>query len=450
MAQKKLYILITVIILAILGVGFYWFFWRNPQPQTFINADGTTTTQQGYNPFTRLFGTGGSSGNTTTSTTTRTTRPTATSTSELPKIPALRLLSEYPVGGYGASTTAKTTVIRWVDRGRGNIYEAQGDSLDIQTLSNTVVPKIFESQWNKTATSFVASIFDDSESPTNTLFAELKLRPVPKITSTKTATSTASSTPNPISTVSGQNLTPYDLKGKNLSDNIISYALSPKADKLFLAVKTDAGSAGYVASPNGSNAIKIFDSPLTQIVSEWPEDNTIAITTKAQAELSGYLYFVSPKTGIWKKILGPYPGLTTKVSHDAKYVIASISGKVGDLMTSVYSVASKKGVDAVFKTIADKCVWGNFNKNMVYCGVPNQRPQAIYPDDWFKGNATFVDKIWQTNATTGEIHLVSNIVDTADRTIDTTNLYLDQRDDFLFFTNKNDLSFWSLDLIQSN
>jgi hypothetical protein len=210
------------------------------------------------------------------------------------------------------------------------------------------------------------------------------------------------------------------------------------------------GTGRSLSSANSSNAIKIFDSPLTQIVSEWPEDNTIAITTKAQAELSGYLYFVNPKTGIWKKILGPYPGLTTKVSHDAKYVIASISGKVGDLMTSIYSVTNKKGVDAVFKTIADKCVWGNFNKNMVYCGVPNQRPQAVYPDDWFKGNTTFVDKIWQTNATTGEIHLVSNIVDTADRVIDTTNLYLDQRDDFLFFTNKTDLSFWSLDLIQSN
>src|SRR4051812_1210223 len=35
-------------------------------------------------------------------------------------IAKLRLLSATPVGGYGASSTATTTV-RWVDRGRGNV-----------------------------------------------------------------------------------------------------------------------------------------------------------------------------------------------------------------------------------------------------------------------------------------------------------------------------------------
>jgi hypothetical protein len=72
--------------------------------------------------------------------------------------------------------------------------------------------------------------------------------------------------------------------------------------------------------------------------------------------------------------------------------------------------------------------------------------RATYPDDWYKGTVSFVDKIWQVSATTGEVHLISSIVDTSDRIIDAFNLGLDEKDRFLIFMNKNDLSLWSLDL----
>jgi hypothetical protein len=101
-------------------------------------------------------------------------------------------------------------------------------------------------------------------------------------------------------------------------------------------------------------------------------------------------------------------------------------------------------------TLADKCVWGNFYKEIVYCAVPSQPIAALYPDDWYKGNVSFTDKIWQINASTEEIHLVSPIVDQSDRTIDAFNLGLDTRDDFLFFMNKKDLSLWSFDLVSGN
>jgi hypothetical protein len=87
---------------------------------------------------------------------------------------------------------------------------------------------------------------------------------------------------------------------------------------------------------------------------------------------------------------------------------------------------------------------------MVYCAVPSQPIKAIYPDDWYKGTISFIDKIWQSNATTGEIKLISSIVDTSDRVIDAFNLGLDPKDDFLIFMNKNDLSLWSLDLVSGN
>jgi hypothetical protein len=173
------------------------------------------------------------------------------------------------------------------------------------------------------------------------------------------------------------------------------------------------------------------------------------VTTKGSADQGGFLYFVDPKTGAWKKILGPLPGLSAKVSHDAKYALVSVSGTDNNLLMSIYNVQKGSGVDALIRTIADKCVWGNFYKNLVYCGVPSQQISGVYPDDWYKGTMSFTDKIWQVNADTGEVHLISSIVDQSDRLIDAFNLGLDAKDNYLFFMNKNDLSFWSLDLVKN-
>jgi hypothetical protein len=342
-------------------------------------------------------------------------------------IPALRLLSATPIGGYGATTTASTSIVHWIDRGRGNILEARGDSLIISTLSNTLLPRVYESIWNKDASGLVASILGDDDSTISTVFASL----IPHMDSSSSTT-------------------PYDLRGRALPAGITAYAASPKKDEIFFfVVKNDQG-IGYVAPLNGGTAAQLFTTPLTQINVEWPEDNTIAITTKGSANEGGFMYFVNPKTGVWKKIVGPLPGLSTRVSHDARYVLISASGSNNDVLTGIYAVASSTGTDAVIRTLADKCVWGNFYKSIVYCAVPFQPVSGTYPDDWYKGDLSTIDKIWQINATTGEVHLVSSVFDEAKRSIDAFNLGLDSKDDFLYFMNKNDLSFWSLDLVASS
>ena len=482
MTNKPLKIILGLVFLLILaGVAYWHFFLRGSRVGTTPESSNNGT--GGFVPFGRnTTNTGGGQVNTGGGGNNNNTNGTSTIPGTRLKIPTLRLLSNTPVGGYGASTTLvrviqviqgdinsaigsvgtssasssasssksskpktvpvktiPTTVVRWVDRGRGNIYEAHGDNLDVNTISNTVVPKIYESSWNKNLTAFIALTMPDNSSEPSGVYAELKARILPKV-----ATSTTSSLTNQSSASN------YELKGKSLPEHIIAYAVSPKKDRIFLFVNESGTGIGYTAGFNGGSVTQLFTTPITQVNVEWPTDNTIAITTKGSASERGYLYFVDAKTGVWKKILGPLPGLSTKVSTDAKYVLASVTGNSDNVLTSIYNVSAKKGTDAVIRTLADKCVWGNFYKEMVYCGVPSEQIKATYPDDWYKGIISFIDKIWQVNATTGEIHLVSSIVDTSDRVIDAFNLGLDERDDFLFFMNKNDLSLWSLDLVSGN
>lgn len=450
--KKILLILITLLIIA--GAAYWYFFMKAGTG----GISGGTDAPSGFVPLDRPGGNfGGDAGTAPAPGQPGGTTSTSTTPGTVLKIPTLRLLSDTPVGGYGASTTGKlsgsiassTTVVRWIDRGRGNIYEALGNTLDIATISNTVVPKIYESLWNKNLTGFIAfglieaSDFGDSGDVLSGVYASIVKRPAPRVTPTTSTTS-----PEIIPTVDASTLTPYELKGKSLPEDILAYAISPKKDKLFLLISENGSGVGYTMNFDGSSAVKIFTTPLTQVNVEWPTDNVLAITTKGAADSQGFLYFVDAKTGVWKKILGPLPGLSTKTSTDAKHVFISAAGSANNIVSSIYNVTSGTGSDAVVRTLADKCVWGNFYKEMVYCAVPSQPIAGTYPDDWYIGTVSFVDKVWALNSSTGEIKLISSIVDTSDRVIDVFNLGLDDRDGFLFFMNKNDLSLWSLDLVK--
>jgi hypothetical protein len=416
--NKKTWRGITVVTILILltGAVTYWYFFLRPTTQ---NPGTPTSPTTGFTPF-GSNPAGNNQSNGIGNTGTGTTTPLQV------VIPALRLLSAAPVGGYAASTTASTTVVRWIDRGRGNILQANEDSLDIQTLSNTLLPKMYGSVWGKGINSLIGSILGDDDMTISTLYAAL----LPQSTSTAK--------------------TPYTLSGKNLPAGIVSYAASPKKDQVFLFAIQDGQGIGYVAPFNGGTATQIFNTPITQVNVDWPETSTIAITTKGSAAYNGFLYFVNPKTGVWKKILGPLPGLSANVSNDAKYAIISASGNANNVVTSIYNIAKSTGTDAIIRTLADKCVWGNFYKDLVYCAVPFQPVSGTYPDDWYKGTLSTVDKIWQVNAATSEIHLISTVFDQAKRSIDAFNLGLDDKDNYLFFMNKLDLSLWSLDLVSSN
>jgi hypothetical protein len=379
--MKLKYILLILLILILGAAGAYWYYFIYGTTPAADNTPAPVTS--GFVPFDR-----NTSSNIPYTTSSATPEPTpGTDGAPVEKPPRLRLLSNTPVGGYVASTTLpnKTlatpgvTLVRWVDRGRGNTYQAQSDTVSVETLSNTVVPHIVDSLWNTNATSFIASMLLSDNSGVDLVYTQL--RP-------QTGTSTA----------------PYSLRGTGIHTNVLAYAISPRKDRVFALVLEGGTSVGYVSSLDGQKMTKIFTTPLTQVTVEWPEENTLAITTKAAASQQGFLYFVHPTTGVWRKILGPTLGLTTKVSHDALYVIASgVTSNPSNLRTSIYNVKTGTTVDAVIRTIADKCAWGNFYKEIVYCGVPRDLPNLTYPDSWYIGTYSFSDKIWQINANTSAI-----------------------------------------------
>ncbi len=419
--MKLKYLLIILVVLILIGAGAaYWYFFTGAGIEVPVIDTGTQTNSNGgFVPFGRP---AVSNSPAPTNTTPTATTSNQTDSTPVMKVPTLRLISSTPVGGYGASTTATATIVRWVDRGRGNIYEASGANLEIQTLSNIVVPRIYESVWNKNVTAFIASTLSENSSSVETVYAELQKQ---------IATSSTS----------------YTLKGKSLPEKTLAYAVSPRGDRLVILLDEGGETVGYTSTFGGQSLTRLFSTALKQVVIEWPEESIITLTTKPSSTQDGFMYFINSKTGTMKKVLGPLRGLTTKVSRDGRFVLEShVESASRDLRTSIYTVSKNTSAEVGFKTLTDKCVWGNFYKDVFYCGVPSLLPTGVYPDGWYLGTMSFRDKIWQVNAETGELKLVSALTG-QDRSIDAYKLGLDRNDNYLFFVNKDDLTLWSLDLV---
>jgi hypothetical protein len=417
--MKKLLIALTIIVLLGLAGWAYWYFMMGPAPISL--APQTPDKGPSFQPLNP----NGPTGQTTTGGTTLTIGGTATSTQAPAGRPStLRLLSQAPVGGFAASTTASTTNVRWVDRGRGNVYETSSDSLNISTLSNTVVPKIFAAVWNRDLTAFVGSLFEDGNLVPTTVYSGLVKQ-------------------------TGASSAAYELRGRDITGDVIGYAASPDGSRLFTLMNENGNGAGYVSAFDGSKPTRIFSVPLTQLSVSWPSDSVIVIETKSSASYSGFLYFVNPRTGTWTKVLGPVAGLSAVVSHDARYVLYSSANRGGGISTGIYNVAKGTTTDAVIRTIADKCAWGKAVTTNVYCGVPSEQVSGSLPDDWYTGTIATTDKVWRVDALTGEVSLLDSLTSSTNGSIDVYRPDTDPKDRYLYFMDKGDLSLWSLDLSRS-
>lgn len=415
----KKFILIVIITALIASGLYYWFFIRKQTSGPIVPENLDINDNNIFNPFNRGISTTPQKGSQAS-----TSQPVVQEQPANPnvKLPVLRHISTGLVGGYMASTTASSTVVRYIDRGVGHVFESLSTSEVIEKISNTTIPRIYESYWNKNLNAAVLRYMRDETGEISNFYAEI--RPT-------SATTT----------------TPYEIKGKFLSPMIKEIAVSPKGDKIFTLNIEDGKGIGYISGFDESKRTKILESPLAQVNISWPEENTLAISTKASGVSSGYLYFIDVKKPVMKKILGGITGLSTKVSADAKKVIISSASSRG-FTTSLYDVKNNSTQEVVFRTSADKCVWSKKYVDEVYCAVPTEIPAGIYPDDWYRGNVSFVDQIWHLDTTTGEVHLMASLLNLSDELIDATDLALGPREDYLYFINKRDLTLWSLDLTQ--
>jgi hypothetical protein len=413
MSKKTIIIISSVIILGIIGAGLWFYFNGNLGGKT----GPTATTTNVYDPFGL-------------NDVTNATSTVSTSTNDLPGFRTgtlspdkLRQISTDPISGFSVTENPRTkkTEVHHILRANGNIYETYTDSTEIKRLSITTIPKVYESMWLPDGIRLIIRYLKDNTENIQTF--SVKINP---------ATSTL-------------NEFEGGVDGNHLPDNIGGIAINPLGSKVYYFTTDVNGSYGYTADPTGLNKKLLFSSPLIEWLVAWPKEEIITLNTKPAASAPGYLYFLNSKTGSLTHILGGINGLTTKTNSTATEILYSDSSKA---LPQLYLLNVKNGESKLlpWNTLPEKCLWSNTDAKIVYCAVPKSFPAGEYPDAWYQGLVNFTDDVWMINTETMASSLVFDINSETNNNIDVSEIKIDKTDNFLFFTNKRDLTFWSLNI----
>lgn len=330
----------------------------------------------------------------------------------------LRKLSNAPVSGAGTFDIKAGTVVRYVDKATGHIYEIEMFSPKFDRISNVTMPMSYDALWGSSGAAFIARRLSQDDSEVETYSVNVK----------STATSTNGS-------ISGGELP------KNISD------VSVKGTSIFYLVKNTDGSVGVTSNIDGSKNKTVWTSPMKELTTQFVNTKTVAINTKPAEDMPGYLYLVDITTGATTRPLGNVSGLVSLVSSDVfKIIYLTQSDKYS---LQIYDIKKGESSFMPFTTFPEKCVWGNKNPSVIYCGVPNEYTGKESLTKWYKGLASFSDKIWTYNSKDNTSTSLADLTADSGEKIDVVKPILSENDQYLFFINRNDGFLWSLDLSTS-
>src|SRR3989339_96590 len=403
MNKKIITGIIVVIILALIGAGVYFFYFKKPSTGTPV---GSAFPGEGL-PVTSTVDGGGID--------TGTEGGTFVPGGSTP-LPRLYELHKLPVAGTGFSEirnkkgVVTNTVARYIERGVGHIYETQIATYVESRIVNETRSRLSEALWGNNGKSVVVRYFDDN-------IGAIKTRILNNI-----------GTP-----VADEFLSTEELF---LPDFIPFMAVAEDgADKIFYLQNSGVTSAGYVSTFKDTEVSNIFASSFTEWLPQFPNQKLVTLTTKPSSDVPGYLFFLDTKTKVLSKVLSGINGLTTLTSRDGNRVLyAEIRNGAPELMT--YDIANKEMRSLSPQTLPEKCVWGTKEATVVYCAVPQSLPTADYPDQWYQGLLSFSDDIWKIDTKTGIAEKILTPSELNVSSLDIINPVLSLDDTYLLFMNK--------------
>jgi len=333
------------------------------------------------------------------------------------KLPVLRKITDGPVSGAVIFDRDKNTLVRYMEKATGHIYEVNIKETNPVRISNTTVPRVYETLWSTDGKLFVARYLDDETEVIKSFGGSV-------------------------------NTETNELDGAFLVDGINQMAISQESNRVFyLSDSGDGGVNGIASGFRGEDKSQIFSSEFSEWLFTWPRVRNVALTTKPSSGVPGSMYFLNTQNGAFDKILGDINGLTTATSPNTSRVLYSESLRTKTIKLRLYDVPTDKAKDIDVVTLPEKCVWTS-DSDIIYCGVPTIISRADYPDEWYQGLVSFADDVWKIDIKNGFVDLLAIPVELVGEEVDLINPILSPNEDYVIFTNKKDSSLWSLSLTE--
>ncbi len=309
------------------------------------------------------------------------------------------------------------TAIRYVERSTGHIKEMFTDNNYEIAISNTTIPGIQEAFFGNKGNSVILRNLKDDSKTIQTFSGTL--------------------------TPKKEGDTDSELKGVFLPDNIPFLTTSLDTTRVFYGLLFNNTYQGTVAQFGGDKKNVVYNSAFTEWLPQWIGKSVVTLTTKATNVGLGYVYKLNIDLKKVEKILGGVPGMTTLLSPNEKMLLYSQSAG-GSFSLNLFDITRKITAPLTNTTLPEKCVFTK-RSDALYCGVPVTIPPGAYPDVWYQGLVSFSDSIWKIDPVSGLSQVIFDPISIS-ASVDLTKPVLSEKEDYLFFVNKNDETLWQLDL----
>lgn len=398
-------VVLTLFLVCLLG---YFFLTKNSQSDTKTPSTGF----KNFFPFGD--GSSSSSNNTPQSTTTNQANNQGYEPQAQDYALKLRKISTEPVSGAGTVDVKAGTLVRYIEKATGHIFEVELFSPKVSRISNTTIPLSNDAMWGNKSNSLVARYLKDDNETVDTYLLNLKI-------------STSSE-----ETISGIIL-PSNI------DNMTVFGTN-----VFYLIRGSNSSTGFISDFNGKNVKQIWSSDIKELNSQFVNDRIVALTTKPAVDVSGFLYFIDTKNGSAKRIIGNIAGLSTITNPDASRVAYLEEGDA--TLFKYIDLKSRNSYNLNPNTFPEKCVWGKKTITTLFCGVPKDEIDSSSLTRWYKGLDSYEDAIWLYDTKTNASIMIEDLSNDSGEKIDVSDPIITDNDQYLIFTNKKDNSLWSLDL----
>lgn len=233
-----------------------------------------------------------------------------------------------------------------------------------------------------------------------------------------------------------------------LPDSIVGLAASPDGKSLVYLLAANSGVTGYLARADGSSPVKLFSSPLSQVLLSWPSKNTLLLQTKEAAGVPGIAFEVSAQTGAMTPLVYAQSLSASANPSFSKLIYQTASGSTART-TYAHDVASGKDLELPFNPLPEKCAWSSTSATLLYCAAPLTSTPANYLDLWHQGLEDTADSIFAFDIGQGITSVVA-VPGGAQGGVaaDIASIHVSPDGQYLLFVTKGDRSLWGVRLTQ--
>lgn len=324
------------------------------------------------------------------------------------RAPRLWRISQTPVAGAGFIQNGSSTLVRFVERSTGHVFDADPESGTVMRRTNTRIPEIYEATIGSSM---------------------ILLRSLDEGGGVRTLAGTLGTTTEngflPITTID------IGITGDILvtDESLTFIAQTPRGGSI-VRLQNDETTPDEVA------AIGIERATLLTL------NGRVAFVEPAASGVLGNAYAITGTT--LTPIARATPGLTvaTHPSRDAS-LIGSDTGS--SLHLSLQNGDANR-LPLSLATVAEKCVWSPGSALRAFCATPRENPGVNFLDNWYRGRVHTRDVWYSVDAGKGTAEVFFEMGD--EKEIDVERPQIDASSSFILFQNMRDKSLWLLRILE--